>query len=477
MNIINNDQRYRLDLFELTRIFIKGENISFSPDIIKEKDNLIINIDDDIDIKFLPKNKEKIEIKIKEEDIKDLDYRQTKQLVKRNIVEIYEKYFNKKAPWGILTGIRPVKIVNDMMEKNYSQDDIKKVLKNEYKIKEEKIDLITDIGKLQTKLMFPKNYDLFNLYINIPFCPSRCTYCSFPTVVLRDGKDYRDSYVNMLIKELDGIYESLKDKKLNTIYFGGGTPTTLRLKDMEKIVDKIYELFGKDIKEFTVEAGREDTLNYKMLQGLKELGVSRISLNPQTMKDDTLKLIGRCQDNNSLVKKFHMARDIGFESINMDIILGLPNESLEDVKNTLEKINRLKPDNLTVHTLAVKKGSKLLDRHIDLSKENNLVKDMVEYTAKFTFKNSYKPYYLYRQKQILGNYENIGYAKDGKYCIYNMAIMEETQSIVGIGMTSNTKILYKDGSMGQFRNYKNLKDYYEKFDEMMKEKNHILMKG
>lgn len=477
MNILLNDERYRLDIFELSRIFLPGNYINFTSDIDIKDDNLIVDIDKNIRIDFKPikgENKSKV---FEYKDIKDLEYREVKQMVKKYIVEIYEDYFNKKAPWGILTGIRPVKIVNDMIDDNKSYREIDEILKNRYKLTENKRKLITDIGFLQRDIMFPIDYNLFNLYINIPFCPSRCEYCSFPTVVLREGKDYRNSYVEMVIRELKGLAKGLKGRKLNTIYFGGGTPTTLRLTDLEKIINTIYDLFGTDFKEFTMEAGREDTIDYRMLKGLKDLGVTRISLNPQTMKDDTLKLIGRCQDNNSLIKKYHMARDIDFDSINMDIILGLPQENLLDVENTLRKIERLSPENLTVHTLAVKRGSKLLDKNIDLSKEDNLISKMVDFTYEFTKSQGYEAYYLYRQKQMLGNFENIGYAKNNKYCIYNMAIMEETQSVIGVGMTSNSKVLYKDGSMAQFRNYKNLKDYYENIDKMIEDKNKILMKG
>lgn len=477
MNILLNDERYRLDIFELSRIFLPGNYINFTSDIDIKDDNLIVDIDKNIRIDFKPikgENKSKV---FEYKDIKDLEYREVKQMVKKYIVEIYEDYFNKKAPWGILTGIRPVKIVNDMIDDNKSYREIDEILENRYKLTENKRKLITDIGFLQRDIMFPIDYNLFNLYINIPFCPSRCEYCSFPTVVLREGKDYRNSYVEMVIRELKGLAKGLKGRKLNTIYFGGGTPTTLRLTDLEKIINTIYDLFGTDFKEFTMEAGREDTIDYRMLKGLKDLGVTRISLNPQTMKDDTLKLIGRCQDNNSFIKKYHMARDIDFDSINMDIILGLPQENLLDVENTLRKIERLSPDNLTVHTLAVKRGSKLLDKNIDLSKEDNLISKMVDFTYEFTKSQGYEAYYLYRQKQMLGNFENIGYAKNNKYCIYNMAIMEETQSVIGVGMTSNSKVLYKDGSMAQFRNYKNLKDYYENIDNMIEDKNKILMKG
>lgn len=477
MNILLNNEKYRLDIFELSRIFLPSNYINFTSNINDKDDNLIVDIDRDIRIEFIPLKGDK-KIKVFEyEDIDNLEYREVKQMVKRYVLELYQNYYNKKAPWGILTGIRPVKIVNDMIDDNKSYSEIDEILRDRYKLSENKRKLILDIGFLQKDIMFPIDYDKFNLYINIPFCPTRCEYCSFPTVVLREGKDYRNSYVEMVIRELKGIASSLKNKKLNTIYFGGGTPTTLRLTDLEKIIKTIYDLFGTDFKEFTMEAGREDTIDYKMLKGLKDLGVTRISLNPQTMKDETLKLIGRCQDNNALIKKYHMARDIGFDSINMDIILGLPRENLFDVQNTLEKINKLSPDNLTVHTLAVKRGSKFLDKNIDLSRENTLISDMVDFTYEFTKKYNYEAYYLYRQKQMLGNFENIGYAKDKKYCIYNMAIMEETQSIIGVGMTSNSKILYKDGSMAQFRNYKNLKDYYENIDSLIEEKNKIIMKG
>lgn len=269
------------------------------------------------------------------------------------------------------------------------------------------------------------------------------------------------------------ISKVLKGKKLETVYIGGGTPTSLEMRDLEKLLRAVRAYFGTPV-EWTVEAGREDTLSKEVFSLLKENGVTRISLNPQTFHEKTLEKIGRVQNNSRLIDLYIEAKEI-FDSVNMDFILGLPGEGMRELEYNLEKISELMPDNLTIHTLSVKKGSKFMERAENLKEEKDLIGEMIERVHGFIHNSPYEPYYLYRQKQILGNHENVGYAFPGKENLYNMYMMEERQTVIGLGMTSNSKILYpKENRIENFRNYKNLKDYQNKIDEMIEQKSRLI---
>lgn len=369
--------------------------------------------------------------------------------LKQVLFEILEEKNKKSSDWGILTGSKPSKLL-----KNHSLDD----LKNIYKVKDNKIYLLENIKKSQDKLKFdPK---AFNLYINIPFCPQRCRYCSYPTIVSSTVE--KNLYVDFLLKEISQIN---LPKKLDTVYLGGGTPSNLSLKDLERILSLINEKFIFD--EFTLEAGREDTLDFNKLDLFKEKNVGRISLNPQTFTSNVLENINRPIDFYNFVKIYTYAKELGF-IVNMDFIVGLFGENRESFSKNFEILKDLRPDNITFHALAQKVGSKYFEENIN-GDEDQAVKISKD-IEKFTKKNSYKPYYLYRQKNIIGNLENIGYEKENTPQRYNILINEELENIIGLGMNANSKLT--NGK--KYRNERNLRDYYKNIDKEISDKNKLI---
>ncbi|NLW52536.1 MAG: coproporphyrinogen dehydrogenase HemZ [Tissierellia bacterium] len=381
--------------------------------------------------------------------------------LKEVLYRYFTEQFNQISPWGIITGTKPQKLYSRFSEE---------YLKNTYFISDEKLKILSTINQMQKDITIDKN--AIHLYINIPFCPTRCSYCSFPTIIYTK-KDRRQQYLEALINEISGIKDTLNQFKIKTIYIGGGTPSSFENNQLITLLGYIKENLKLDeIKEFTFEAGREDTLDIEKLRILREYGVDRISINPQTFNDKTIELIERKQDKDRLIDIYYQAKEMGF-IINMDLIIGLMGEGVDEVNHTLSIIQKLRPQNLTIHTLSLKKGSKLVDRNASLNDERNKIETIIELTQQFANVNSYLPYYLYRQKEILGNFENIGFTLDGYKCLYNIAINEETESVLGLGMTSNSKII-SDGKMIKYRNYKNMDGYIENLLSQINDKKHIL---
>lgn len=343
---------------------------------------------------------------------------------------------------GSLTGIRPGKIVDELFEKDTNEENIFNILTKEYRLNKENAKLIIDISKRQKGYIYPIDKDKYSLYISIPFCPTRCIYCSFPSLPIKKFNAQVSDYINTLIYELHGIAKIMNGKKLNSVYIGGGTPTSISIIYLEKIIQTVYQEFRGNLKEFTVEAGRPDTINKDVLLMLKNNNINRISINPQTMNDKTLKIIGRNHTSDDIIKAYDMAKDVGIPIINMDLIIALPEEGLEEVKDTLNIFERLDPENLTVHTLAVKRGSNYRENIDQFDKKDiDTIHNMIDETKSFAREMNLNPYYLYRQKQILGNFENIGYVKEGTECIYNISIMEEKETIIAAGMGSVSKYI------------------------------------
>ena len=383
----------------------------------------------------------------------------------------------KTLPWGNLIGIRPTKIPMFMLEEGKSETEIVDFMKKTHFVSDEKIALSIDIAKREKALLDTLHYeDGYSLYIGIPFCPTTCLYCSFTSYPICSWKKRMSEYLDALEKEIDFTAEIYHDKKLDTIYIGGGTPTTLEAAELDRLLTKVKNTFDFTyVKEFTVEAGRADSITREKLEVLYKHGVTRISVNPQTMSNETLKLIGRQHTVEQAIEAFHLAREVGFDNINMDIILGLPGETEEDVAHTIREIVKLKPDSLTVHSLAIKRASKLhqwITEH-GISTLNNTDKTM-EIAANGAKELGMYPYYLYRQKNMSGNFENVGYACEGKYGIYNILIMEEKQTIVALGAGSITKRVYPDGRIERCDNVKDVALYIEKIDEMIERKRKLL---
>ncbi|GFN36319.1 coproporphyrinogen dehydrogenase HemZ [Tepidimicrobium xylanilyticum] len=399
--------------------------------------------------------------------------------IKQSIYNALLSISNVKAPWGILTGIRPVKIVHNLLDENKSNQEIIGILTKQYRLDLNKAQLILDIGKKQRKYLYPLTNNRFSLYISIPFCPTRCLYCSFPSLNINRYRDKVDDYIDKLIYEIERVGEIMSNKTITTVYIGGGTPSAISTSQLERVIQAVYENFHEDtIKEFTVEAGRPDTINNCMLKMLKENRIDRISINPQTMNDSTLKLIGRHHSSQDIISTYYDAREIGFDVINMDLIVGLPSEGLKEIQYTLDIVGKLSPENLTVHTLSIKRGSKFIntmDRYKNQMKGQNIIEDMLRETEIFAKEKGLLPYYLYRQKQIMGNFENIGYAKEGKECIYNIKMMEEKETVIGLGMGAVSKIYFpEEDRIERVPNVKSLEEYLERVEEMVNRKALIL---
>ena len=373
------------------------------------------------------------------------DRKETKNRLKLALYSMIEKGTGKSLPWGTLSGIRPTKIAMKCIEDGMNDKETYDYLKETYLASDEKIDLSIGIAKREKALLDKVDYDNgYSLYIGIPFCPSTCAYCSFTSYPLGVWKNRVDDYLDALEKEIDYTAQKFYHKKLNSIYIGGGTPTTLSPAQLDRLIRKIKCSFDlKNCLEFTVEAGRPDSITREKLLALKKNGISRISVNPQTMKQQTLDIIGRHHTVDDTIQSFKLARKLGFDNINMDLIMGLPEETLDDVRHTMELVKELAPDNVTIHSLAVKRAARLTifkDRYSDMQMVNT--QEHMDLCAAYCKQMGLEPYYLYRQKGMAGNMENVGYAAKGKAGVYNILIMEEKQTIVACGAGTTTKVTF-----------------------------------
>lgn len=403
--------------------------------------------------------------------------KETKSVLKRLVYGLLSKDTGKMLPWGTLTGIRPTKIPMALLEEGVSEEDIASHMKEIYLASEEKIGLSIEIAKREKEVLKNIDYeDGYSLYIGIPFCPTTCLYCSFTSYPLSKWAARMDEYLDALFKEIDYTKEAFAGKKLNTIYFGGGTPTTLEPEHLERVLTKVEESFDlKDLQEWTVEAGRPDSITREKLAVLKHHPISRISINPQTMKAETLKIIGRKHSPEQIEEAYAMARAEGFDNINMDLIMGLPEEGLEDVRYTMDKLYTMAPDSITVHSLAIKRAARLntmWEQYAHMKFENT--EEMMNLTADYCRRLGLLPYYLYRQKNMAGNFENVGYAKPGKAGIYNILIMEEKQTIVALGAGSTTKAVFPGGRIERCDNVKDIDQYLGRIEEMIDRKRKLL---
>ena len=393
--------------------------------------------------------------------------------LKRFLYRTLSKVTGLELPWGNLTGIRPTKIAYGMLDEGKDDTEILKFMEQSHYVSEEKALLGIDIAKRERKLLKNIHYEGgYSLYIGIPFCPTTCLYCSFTSYPIAAYRKQVDDYVDAVIKEMDDVAENFKDKVLDTVYIGGGTPTTLEPEQLDRLITALKTKFDfSTVQEFTVEAGRADSITREKLEVLHRHRVGRISVNPQTMKQETLDIIGRKASVEQVLTAYRLAREVGFDNINMDLILGLPGELEADVQRTIDKVVELAPDSLTVHSLAIKRASRL-NRWIQENGVSMLhnTDETMKIAAAGAEKLGMKPYYLYRQKNMSGNFENTGYALPGKYGLYNILIMEEKQTIVALGAGSITKRVFPDGRIERCDNVKDVKLYIEQIDEMIERK-------
>ncbi len=410
------------------------------------------------------------------------DRKETKNQLKIVLYKMIEKGIGHGLPWGTLSGIRPTKIAMKCLEDGMNDEQTYDYLKENYLASDEKINLSMGIAKREKALLDRLDYEKgYSLYVGIPFCPSTCAYCSFTSYPLGVWKNRVDEYLDALEKELSYVADTFKDKTLNSVYIGGGTPTTLLPYQLDRLIKKIKGSFDlSNCLEFTVEAGRPDSITREKLETLKTNGISRISVNPQTMKQKTLDIIGRHHTVEDTIKSFKLARETGFDNINMDLIMGLPEETIDDVRKTMEIIKELAPDNVTVHSLAVKRAARLTifkDRYQDMQMINT--QEHMDLCAGYCEEMGLEPYYLYRQKGMAGNMENVGYALPGKAGVYNILIMEEKQTIVACGAGASTKRVWNepnpDGThrIDRCENVKDVATYIDRIDEMIDRKKRL----
>lgn len=458
MKIYISDKSFSYDMHSLTKAFYPHEDVEVE---VVEREEDFAYIIGDSEVTLHNDGEDRPEFKNK---------------IKRAVYITLSKLTGKTLPWGTLTGIRPTKLpMSKLIETNCSDDEIIAFLQNEYIVSTEKAELSLDIAKKEVEILNGLHGEKgYSIYIGIPFCPTTCLYCSFTSYPIAKWRDTVDEYISCLKKEIDYVADAFSDKVIDSVYVGGGTPTTLLPYQFDELLGYLREKLDlSHIKELTVEAGRPDSITEDKLEALKRNGVTRISVNPQTMNEDTLRLIGRAHTVEQFREAYTLARK-HFDNINTDLILGLPGETYEKVKYTFDEIAKLKPESITVHSMAIKRAAHMdeyLKAHPEVKSE--ITDEMMHAQAECANSLGMSPYYLYRQKNMTGNYENTGYSLPGKEGIYNILIMEEVQTIVALGAGTVTKRVYGDGRIERCDNVKDVKLYIEKIDEMIERKREL----
>ena len=400
--------------------------------------------------------------------------KENKDNIKYALYQLLVKLTGRTLPWGNLTGIRPAKLAMGMIESGMKNTEAAREMRERYLVSPQKTALAITIANREREILKDIDYENgYSLYIGIPFCPSICLYCSFSSYPLKVWEKRTDEYVEALCREVRETALMMKGRKLDTIYIGGGTPTTMLSHQIRKLLDTVGEAFGYEgLAEFTVEAGRPDSITREKLMAIREYPVTRISVNPQTMNQETLDIIGRRLTVEQTKEAFHLARELGYDNINMDLIVGLPGEDIHMVERTLEQVRELAPDSITVHSLAVKRAARLnifKEKYQEMSFENN--QEIMDLTMKTAYEMGMSPYYLYRQKNMKGNFENVGYAKVDKAGIYNILIMEEKQPIIALGAGGSSKLVFDHGKrIERVENVKDVTSYIARIDEMIERK-------
>ena len=402
----------------------------------------------------------------------DADRKETKNKLKILLYDMLKERTGQELPWGTLTGVRPTKIPMALLDDGFSNVEIAGIMREEYLVSREKTALAITIANRERHILQDIDYQNgYSLYIGIPFCPTICSYCSFSSSPLSVWKDRVEEYLDALCREIRETALLFPNRRPDTVYIGGGTPTTLEPEQMERLLFQVEEHFDLScVREYTVEAGRPDSITEAKLQVIRNHPVTRISINPQTMNQETLDIIGRKHTVEDIRQAFLLARKLGFDNINMDLIVGLPGEEKTEVENTMREVTALAPDSITVHSLAIKRAARLnlfREKYQEMTFTNN--QEIMAMTASYAEQAGMAPYYLYRQKNMKGNFENVGYARPGKEGIYNILIMEEKQSILALGAGASTKYVTGD-RIERAENVKDINHYISRIDEMIERK-------
>ena len=402
------------------------------------------------------------------------DKKTARNPIKAAAYYLLSRYCNKSLPWGSMTGVRPTKFATARLEEGWTEEEVIQEYEKQYLTTRQKGEICYRVAKREQELLQSFHFqEEYCLYVGIPFCLSRCLYCSFAAYPVSQYQNRIEDYLAALFHEIEYVAQAYKNKRLVAVYMGGGTPTSLNAEQLGRVIDKIYKEFDTQfVREFTVEAGRPDSLNREKFMVMKERPVTRISINPQTMNDKTLQFIGRNHTAQMTVDAFYQARECGMDNINMDMIVGLPKEGIEDIRYTLDVIRELNPESLTVHSLAIKRAAEL---NIQMQQYQDSIKgstnEMLTLADQYASELGMQPYYLYRQKNIPGNLENVGYAKPGKECLYNVLIMEEKMDIIAVGAGTSTKLTFpEENRIERVENVKNVEEYIHRVDEMIARK-------
>ena len=471
VNVQLNNYKYRYDVYHVFNIYNHLKKINFSE---TEGDYHINVYENKVTYEFKDRYAEDFfsDIEKPKETIKKLIFRELKSLTKDDY------------PWGTLIGIRPSKIALNLIKEGKNEEQIKDYFYKKHYTAQDKVKICIDVAKFEEEHV-NKNPKKISIYIGMAFCPTRCLYCSFASNPINSpwAKKMVDPYLKAIKYEISQIeqYIDKHNLEIETLYFGGGTPTSVNEERFADIMQKIFKSFvqNRNLKEFTVECGRPDSISKAKLETMKKYQVTRISINPQTMNDETLKLIGRNHNSEDVIDTFNLARSMGFEDINMDLIIGLPGEGLSHAKKTVQEIKKLEPDSVTVHGLALKRGSIMFDNFImkkglGIKPQDEIMK-MYEESKNLSKDLGLHPYYMYRQKNMVGNMENLGYAKDGKESIYNIEMIEDKQTIIAIGADAVTKVVFlEEDRIERFGNVKDVKEYVERVEELTKGKIELL---
>ena len=482
MIVLVDGHKHHYEMECLTMMFFPGEKITTTTDLSQQDGDYLytrLREGEGIGQLFVRASvggtsaEEGMEIPL---DAPDYD-RQCERDFGRMVYRLLSAATGRAPKWGILTGIRPIKLFHQCVADGMTEEEIRQLFTQEMLLSPGKLDLAIQTQKNEQKVLSRSTRDSFSLYISIPFCPSRCHYCSFVSHSIDRAKKLMPEYVSRLVEELR-YTAKLVDQigiKLKTVYFGGGTPTTLTAEQLQLLIDVIKEEFDfSHLEEYTIEAGRPDTITLEKLQVIKNSDVTRISINPQTLNDQVLEAVGRRHTAKDVIDKFHMAREVGIDCINMDLIAGLPGDTLDSFRRSVDGLIALGPENITVHSLSVKRAADLAKVDPEFLRHGSLVSDMVDYSQRVLAQHDYHPYCLYRQKNTMDNLENVGYCRPGQEGLYNVYIMDENHSILAVGARGVTKLREPGGSKIQrVFNFKFPYEYLSRFDQVIARKDEV----
>ena len=474
MNLYVKNHNFHFELENLTRLFFPNEKITVIRDFSEPQPPYIYTEVSDkitISVNIGSFNKSETAVKKLTDDDNELV---SAQLLYKLLCD----FTGLTQPWGILTGVRPVKLLRRLAEESSEEQAVKKFEKDFF-VSNEKIALSRETEHNERKILELSKPESFSLYVGIPFCPSRCSYCSFVMASIERAEKLIEPYTKLLCEEIKQTAEIANKLglRLETVYFGGGTPTTLSAEQLDTVLRTVNKSFDMSTcREFTVEAGRPDTIDIAKLFALKENKVDRISINPQTVNDEVLKTIGRKHTAQQFFDAFELARKCGFNNINTDLIAGLPTDSPESFKNSLDSIVRLNAECITVHTLCMKRASRLTTEGVTLDlQQARDAREMLAYTQNILGQNEYIPYYMYRQSRMVGNLENVGWSKRGFESLYNVYVMDETHTILACGSGGVTKLKRNNPDyLERIFNFKYPYEYIDRFDELIQRKSGIM---